>query len=348
MWRMRDDEGAFAVVFAIVMTFAMFGLTALVIDVGGVYAESRQLQNAADSAALAAAADCAVSLACSGGVEAGTVAPLANANSNDGASTVQEVCGRGRGGLSSCAAAAAAPTHWDCRPAPSTGNYVQVRTRTRTAGGSGLLPAHFVRAIPGLSGYAGTAVKSCARAAWGPPGAMTVALPLTVSLCDYNRLTAGGTAFEPASPGPPAPALHLLYGNGTALPTPCGAAQGGFGWLAGTSCSVSVMAARSYAGATSPGRCGLGPFLGKVVDIPVFQLVTGAPRRPVYLLRGFAPFVLAGYHLSPAVNDGRTACPGGPPTNACITGFFTRDLVVASGDLGTGPALGTVVVRLTN
>lgn len=55
----RNDEGAFAVVFALLF-IAIVGFSALAVDVGYWYASKRQLQTAADSAALAGCRDLAV------------------------------------------------------------------------------------------------------------------------------------------------------------------------------------------------------------------------------------------------------------------------------------------------
>jgi hypothetical protein len=54
----RDDRGSIAVVVAVAMLFLAIPLLWLVVDGGGMYAEHRQLQNAADAGALAAAQAC--------------------------------------------------------------------------------------------------------------------------------------------------------------------------------------------------------------------------------------------------------------------------------------------------
>jgi hypothetical protein len=369
MWRLRDDEGVFAVMFAIVMSVALFGLAALVVDVGAVYAESRQLQNAADSAVLGAADDCAVSSSCTGAGEAAAVASLANANSNDGASNVLEVCGRGRSGLSACAASAATPAHWDCGPAPASGNFVQVRTSTRTAGGSSLLPPRFVKAIPGLAGYPGTNVKSCARAAWGFPDSISGVLPLTFSICEYNAFTSSGTVFQPSGPYPaptPWPTEKAIYFHSTQINDPLaphcnqgpsGAdVPGGFGWLTPTSgCQLTEVIGGWYSdstGRSAPAGCDFAPLIGHVVDIPIYDALAGTGSNAKYELKGFAPFFLTGYYAqsSDKVNslvDNRPKCPSNSPSDSCIKGFFTHDLVPASGSIGPGTGLGTVVVQLT-
>jgi Flp pilus assembly protein TadG len=364
MRRLRDDEGAFAIVFAIVMSAVLFGIAALVVDVGGVYAESRQLQNAADASALAAAGDCADNSSCTSTGERTAVATLANGNSNDGTSNVLEVCGSGRPGLSSCTAPAASPAHWDCGPTP-TGNFVQVRTSTRTNGGSTLLPPRFAKALPGMASYAGTNVKSCARAAWGTPGSIIGVLPLTFSVCEWNSFTSGGTVFAPAGPYPsptPWPTERSIYFHQTTLAPHCAQGPsgadvpGGFGWLTPTSgCNLTEVVGGWYSdstGRSAPSGCNFTSLIGKVIDIPIYDALTGTGSNAQYHLKGFAPFFITGYYAQASdkvasMIDAKTKCPSNSASDSCIKGFFTHDLVPAAGTLGSGTGLGTVVVALT-
>lgn len=374
MRRLREDDGVFAVVFAIIMTIVLAGVGTLVVDVGAVYAESRQLQNAADAGALAAAADCAVSRSCSASGEQSAVASLVNSNSNDGHSQVLEVCGSGAG-LPSCAASAGGSAHWDCPP-PSGGNsYAQVRTAT-SAGGSSLLPAQFVRALPGMGSYAGSEVKSCARASWGPPLTLDAVSPLAIGRCDYDVMTGDGSDLQPAGPYPVPtawPDEQAIYVNGTSITgelhgpdSRCTAGDGstvtgGFAFLRPwTACTLTEQLWYSYPGTNgvAPRGCDLRPLVGHVVDVPVFRTPVAGTGNDLQVV-GFAPFFLTGFTLGPggvfpSLIDGSSQCPDrvqghghGAPSNRCIKGFFTTDQVPASGTLGSGTGLGTVVVQLT-
>lgn len=83
------ERGAAGVLVAVTM-LALIGAGALAVDVGQIYSERAQLQNAADSGALAVVEAC-YETGCSQ-EEADTIAEsLANANSNDGESKVAEV-----------------------------------------------------------------------------------------------------------------------------------------------------------------------------------------------------------------------------------------------------------------
>ncbi|WP_461187353.1 pilus assembly protein TadG-related protein [Arthrobacter sp. Z4-13] len=96
MRRLRDtpaqhenEHGAAGVLVAVVM-LVLIGAGALAVDVGQIYAERAQLQNAADSGALAVVEAC-YETPCSQD-DAETIAEsLANANSDDGQSNVAEV-----------------------------------------------------------------------------------------------------------------------------------------------------------------------------------------------------------------------------------------------------------------
>src|SRR5205085_3645115 len=127
--RLKDDEGAISIIVAILMV-ALLGFGAIVVDIGSLYAERRQLQNGADSAALAVAIDCGTTTCNGVSTPLGTATSNANANANDGATTVTQVCGTATG-LTACSPAAPSGS-WDCSAVPSSGpwataKYVQVR-----------------------------------------------------------------------------------------------------------------------------------------------------------------------------------------------------------------------------
>src|SRR5687767_11837374 len=94
----RKDDGAVAVVTAVVMAFLCLSMLGLVIDVAQTFEERRQLQNGADAAAMAVAAaylDSGGSLTPS---EARAIArDLATRNAGDGAGAVYGIYGRDAG-----------------------------------------------------------------------------------------------------------------------------------------------------------------------------------------------------------------------------------------------------------
>ena len=101
----------------------------------------------------------------------------------------------------------------------------------------------FAALLTGNESYAGRTLHACARAAYGGPSTVT-ATAVTVSECEWDYLTANGSALPPP-PGVQTPAqgvegaiyLHDPDGvNPSYCPTdPSGkTAPGGFGWLADT------------------------------------------------------------------------------------------------------------------
>jgi hypothetical protein len=123
----RDERDAGAVLIWVALTMVvLLGVGALVIDIGRLYVERRELQNGADAAALAVAQDCA------GGDcedDAGTAKNYADLNANDGASAIRPgtPCGNGVG-LPACA---------DGAPSGISGatGWVRVGTSTLTSDG---------------------------------------------------------------------------------------------------------------------------------------------------------------------------------------------------------------------
>jgi hypothetical protein len=355
--RRDDDRGAVAALVAVLLsTGVLLGMAALSVDVGQLYAERRQVQNGADAAALAIALNCANPAKPCPGEPAGT---MASANANDGTTAAGPVCGAGRG-LPGCGGMPG-PALTQC-PAPLAGveGWVRVLTATATAGGGTLLPPAFARALAGNAGYTGTQVRACAQAAWGGE-ASGKALPLTLSLCEWNTATANGTSFAPSPPYPPYPAgevalkLHstsdttggcTVSGSGSDLP-------GGFGWLDSTGCQATTIAGGFVSAdpGVSASSCAdqLAALVGTVLYLPVFDQASGTGTGGQYHIRGFAAFYLSGYVLPGAhpttVNPPGTVtkCKG---SDKCIYGWFTQGLVPTGGAIG-GPSMGARVVALT-
>jgi Flp pilus assembly protein TadG len=357
----RDDRGAIGVLVAVVIGGGvLLGMGALVIDVGQLYQNRAELQNGADAAALAVAQSCA----------AGTCAPslatqFATANASKltgGAAGVDLVCGSG--GLGACPASSGAIT--DCPTAPAGSNYVDVRTSTRTSGGSSLLPPAFARTLLGNSGDQGSTVKACAQAEWGAPTAMTAGLAVTISACSWDNYTNLGTTFAPAPPYPPDPLpsasldrVLQFHGNGsnTSCTTePSGAdAPGNFGWTVDSTgnCQTyingSTYGVKTGVSARQACKTALAADQANqtLVFIPVYVSVVGNGANAYYSLKGFAAFVITGYRvpgasasdwLNPA-ND----CHG---SSFCLNGYFTQGLIPGPGTMG-GPDLGASIVQLS-
>ena len=273
------DRGAVAVLVAILFGGGvLLGMGALVVDIGGMYAEKAQLQNGADGGALAVATGCAQgSAACAASVTAlnsncstatNASTGIASCNANDNKTAIDQVCGVGSG-LTACTG----PQN-GCPAAPS-GNYAQVQTSTLNADGTTVLPPAFGKAVMGSS-WVGEHVQACAQASWGPPSELGSAVAVTISECEWLENTNNGTTFVHSAPYPPWPPDYLdtlparnaaglnsppityspagtaaIAGSETVLTThgmnnPCAAghpgwdAPGKFGWLNKNACTVSI------------------------------------------------------------------------------------------------------------
>jgi hypothetical protein len=333
-----SDAGLVLVWVALMMT-ALLAAGAIVIDIGALYVERRQLQNGADAGALAVAQDCAGGDCGSYGSRAGSYADL---NAKDGASAVDEVCGSSP--LPGCA------TPPDV-PAGALG-WVKVRTSTETSDGGNQVG--FLLA-PIISAMSGATVQAAAVAAWGTLGAAST-FPFTFSECIFKDL---GGELDPENPMVPDGTVTLYSKAGNAnntdpvlLPEDCGAspaggtAAGNFGWLQTDSidCLAEITAGGTVGGDTGNSvvaKCrALLPELGETVVVRIYASVTGTGTGAVYSIAGFAGFTITGYDL-PGMST--FTCDGGGGV-WCIQGEFTE--VVEGVDFGGGPNFGAVVVKM--
>ncbi len=351
--RRRDDRGAVAVLVTILLASGvLLGMGALVIDVGNLYAERGQLQSGADAAAFKVAQDCALdSSACTPGNAAADAAGYANANASDGVSGVSVVCGRG-GSLNSCPAPAAGLV--DCvNPAPGTGNYVEVRTQTQQSDGTTVLPPAFAQSL--VSGYSGSTVQACARAAWGPPA--SARLSITQSICEWNGYTNNGASF----PNPAVDRVIRLRGSsgvGTCQPGGGPTIPEGYSWLRDTSgtCRTPVSVGGSYRIRTNNSPSSACRSLlnalrdsGEPVLMPIYDQVTGSGSGTRFRIMGIAAFVVTGWNLPGFVSSstltGTDYCDTAALRGTCIYGYYTQTLVPGTATIG-GPELGANVVAL--
>jgi hypothetical protein len=358
----HPDRGVAATVVAILLASGvLLGMAAVIVDVGQLYSERRQVQNGADAAALAIARACAVSASCDTSTS-GLARLMADGNANDAATAVQTVCGAGGSGLAGCPGDSG-PVLARC-PAPPSGvqGWARVETLTETPAGSTLLPPVFARALAGNSGYAGTPVRACAQVAWGPPDTLDHVLPVTFSECEWDAATHTGTVYAPAPPYPPYPAgevvlkLHSTSEHG-GCPSSGGAyadLPGGFGWLdGGSGCQLAVTV-----GGTVPADPGVGmpacgdlvtASVGTVLYLPIYDAAWENGSHGTYRISGFAAFYLSGYYL-PGAHPNRVDSPSGgglcSGSDKCLYGWFLQALVPSSNRIGTGLPMGATVVAL--
>jgi len=309
--RARPDEKGIVVVFMAAAVVVLVGMAALVIDVGAIRDERRQLQNGADAAALAVAQRCALAPCGALGIptpaSVALATELAGANAQDGKSAVTVSF-----------------------PSPN-----QVEVITNTDGGSGaILPYSFGQV---LTGQKGTTVRAKATAAWGFAGQARV-VRLAISRCDVVRL-----GFNPAPQAitfQRSPACTAGRDN-----------AGGFGWLdrdSASLCELTLSAGGTPSvdpGASEPSEC-LAPYMGKDVLLPVFDDVigiTGTGTNAKYTIEGFARFHLTGYSFPGRISD---PAPLVCARSNCITGYFVR--YVAPSQVVGGADFGVSSVKLVS
>lgn len=324
------DRGAVALIVAILFGGGvLLGMGAMVIDVGGMYAERAQLQNGADAGALAVASGCAENLgACTNAVlalnsscstAASASTGIASCNANDNTTKIDAVCGNAAG-LNTCPS----PAPSSCPSSTPSGNYVQVQTSTLNPDGTTVLPPTFGKAVLGSS-WPGEHVQACAQASWGPPSTLGAAVAVTISYCEWKNDTASGTTFGTY---PPWPSSYLKVYAGTAAAASsetilrlhgdsgspsCNAgndsagwdAPGAFGWVgSGTGCTVSITN-NSYP--ANPGNNTISACAQTFQDaysnhtpiyIPIYNGTSGTGSNVLYTLQGFAAFIVTGWDFT--------------------------------------------------
>lgn len=346
-----DDRGAILPLVVISMVL-LLGMGAMVIDIGHLYAERRQLQNGADAAALAIAQSCALKdTICRPGAYEGMATDLANRAARDNMTTVREICfgGRTTGGLPQCSGGAAGD--------PRALGWVRVTTRTLTPEGD---EVDFLLApiVTALTGYT---VEATAIAGWGIAGSGRV-LPFAVHECEYNAL---GGVLDPLNGVYPSgeQIIYSRYTTGNHSDQDCrtdylgdGTSPGNYGWLdkprleCFADASVDVW---------SPGDPGNNPeirdcadeILNQTVLVAIWQdadLSGGANAE--YEIIAFVGFTVTGYDLSGFHSPGFTcppnpADPGAPAGSLrCFRGVFTE--ATFDGDFGGYYNTGVTTVKM--
>jgi hypothetical protein len=151
--------------------------------------------------------------------------------------------------------------------------------------------------------------------------------------------------------------LQISGSSSGGCPTePSGAdAPGVFGWTSDptNTCTLSVSGSFAGTGVSASQACQTALSADwankRLVAVPVYVSVSGTGSNAIYTLKGFAAFVITGYHLS-GFNasdwlNPKNDCKG---NNKCINGYFTQALVPSVTGVSTGGQyLGLSVVGLT-
>lgn len=342
----EDDGGAILVLVGLLM-IGILAMAALVVDLGLLFAEKRQLQNGADAGALAIAQECARS-SCPASPNQ-RAEQYANANSNDGTSNVDAV------------------------NLDTTQAKVTVTTSTRSGNGGSfqtVMPPVFGAAV--VPGYNGTTMRASATASWGGIGS-AISVPLAISMCDWTTATSGSLSNLPS-------AVHTIYFHAQTQSTtnscPPGApagqfVPGGFGWLdpATGTCSANVVngwvagdvnpnpPSTSGASASTCTAAFFQNLVGRTIVMPIFGRpnpctfadttwcdgIRGSGSGAEYYVTGFAGFEVESYKLEVGNGNNIIATNPAPCTGSndtCIRGryvsYFDRNAVMTGGTVNYG------------
>jgi Flp pilus assembly protein TadG len=321
----RHDRGATLVLFAMLIT-VLVGSGALVIDIGQLYSERRQLQNGADAAAFAVVTSCVSTANCAD--YQNTAQEYANLNARDNISAVPQVCGLAPG-IPTCPDPPTLPT--------GVRNWVRVSTRTQTASGGSEVP--FILGPILDATRTGQTMNAKATVGYGPLGATSV-IPLALSRCTFDPswVRADGSLNFPSTDI----RIGIHSGNTCAAGFP-----DGFDFMADTSnCSASKVSILNGVTVVGAGNEGTLPSCravvqalyaaGKPVIFPLYSSRTAPGSGSTYTLSGFAAFLLCGYAFegTGSVTTCPTVCTGAQ-NEYRICGRYVP-LSVTDGEWGTG------------
>jgi Flp pilus assembly protein TadG len=341
---LNQEDGAVAVIVGILL-FVLVGVSAFVVDVGNLYWERRQLQNAADSGALAAAQERvnggSVALAFS------TARTYADANNSRGAFLREGEF-------------------------ETTESSVTVVARTGSQAAEGELRS-ILAGVLGVDRYASSAR---ATAAWS--GSVAGGETIPIAIC--NRAWEYWTNLNGLPSGPPA--HYVSFGGAASSPaSTCNnpsfdTYSGGFGFLSrNAQCRATTRLDEKSGHTWVKGNTGNNPqdpqgstcttnqmyqMFKDIIDgnqnalIPIFDAYNNKTNE--FRLVGYGAFQLVGYDINASVGDSyykmaKNECGQavGPPNNAsCLKGYFTH-FVSLDGELGgpSVPNFGASVIRLT-
>ncbi len=333
MWWVNKEEGATAVTVAL-MLLVLFGMGALVLDAGNLFWERRQLQNAADAAALAAAWDFALG---EGAVAEQSARTYASANSTRGAFV-------------------------EAFEPDLAAHEVTVTARTGDEESAGFLTAW----LAGVLGHDQYFTRASATAAWEALG-LGETIPLTFSWCEWQWMVG-----NPEDPQFPSDYKVIYHHEGTGkhdeiqqdCQGPAGQyTPGGFGWLdpdGSGECKATItegwMDGDTGSGTPSPAESTgctseyFASLLDQTIFLPIFVgEPDGVGSNASYEIVGFAGFHLHGYRLSGgpewnrAIDGYAVPCSGDA---RCISGVFTEYVTLGDKSDEGGMDLGASVVTL--
>jgi Flp pilus assembly protein TadG len=336
----RNDRGAVAIIVAMLVGMGvLLGAAAISIDVGGLYAQRREVQNGADAAAGSLAMTCVKTRNC----PASSALALSTLAAMNGKTTLGDATNQPSYAAGICAEnlpiatttdlpACNTPsgTLVDCPPMSSSlagVSYVEAHTQT-LVNGAHLLPSTVAKAL----GFPGANVQACARVAFGPPTPSPQnTMPIAMSYCDWKAAVGYVDAAHPGTFQNPPQGADPGYDTTTARPWPLAAAQisvllakddsstcttwnghtapGGFSWLDNTDCAANVINGWVPGKTGMSGYCALDAYYKKMTFIPVFDCVADTIVNPIIPIG------------QPGATNCTTSAHGSGSTNYHIVGY---------------------------
>lgn len=296
---------------------ALLGFTGLAVDGSGTMAKQQELQNGADAAALAAAMECGKNDTCAG-IDV-TAGPYGVENVSKEKGTVTTVL---------------------------TPNSLTRTVRAQVTG----TKTHWFLPVLGLSS---STLDAEATATWGTPRTGPTMLPLTVSMCSFERavdtpdLDVIKDIYMPKNGSEDGP----CYWGGTYPP-------GSFGWLTNSCTSLPVIGVDTWVssdpGANEPSACDWPSMVGEIVLIPIFDDRRPGPPKEVHIEK-FAALELLGITPSNGSSPFGQACSYTAPAyenarfhKTCIRGKFLNYVTSLDDYLVDGEDSEVTLVRLVD
>lgn len=325
VWFADRERGAMTVIVGVLL-LALVAMGLVVLEVGAVVNERRQLRNGADAAALAVAGECAE----------GTSLPSADCQAAlpDQVGMDADALAEGYVGANAEDRTLKEPLTFD--PPGYPVQSVRVVGWSRGEDGATFLTSFF-----NPNGWESTA---SAVARWGAIAAGNT-VPLALHQCEWE---------EAPKPGGTLPSetvtitLHNADADGCAEGPGGQNAPGNWGWLdIVESCVAETSEDGTYDGTVGnppPGNpnidCDPSDFpIGEPILFVIFDEATGTGTNAVYHVAGYAAFELEAYklHSQPAWrHPAGYTCPGVDSTANCLTGRWVT-AVVPGGELADDP-----------
>lgn len=247
---LRDEKGAVAVIVALVLPTLFVSLFVIVVDVGQIFRERRELVKIAEASALIIAEQCAKSESCPTSLvnvtntSTGPLGEILSKNAQDGLTSIDTICGfdsRPRAtGLAPCESTN--ENIYTCKNETYGYSFVRVIVSTKSTGkDSTFLRPIFAGLLQGDANK--VKVYACAQAGWNAIVAAPIVFPMAIPICQetlnenptsvfLKGYASSSPVFNYAPPGQtPKTCLYRPFGSSSATPITSGYFLKGMGFF---------------------------------------------------------------------------------------------------------------------